>query len=61
LNPRLDPIVADRKPHIVVKNQNDSIISSVFVGMFEDDVRHGTGTIKVPFRITPPYIYFKLF
>ncbi len=61
LSPRLDPIVADRKPHIVVKNQNDSIISSVFVGMFEDDVRHGMGTITVPFRITPPYIYFKLF
>ena len=59
LDSGLVPIVYGRKPHIIIKNQSDPNISSIFIGMFEDDVRYSGGTINVPFRINPPYISFR--
>lgn len=53
-------IVYDRKPRVIIKSQDNANISSTFIGMFDDDIRDNVGTIKVPFRINPPYIFLSL-
>ena len=53
------PIVYEKKP-TVIRNLDVNDISSVFIGMFEDDVRHGTENITVPFRINTPHIFCRL-
>lgn len=59
LNSGIIPIVYDKK-QVIIKNQDNNDISSMFFGMFVDEIRYGSDSIKVPFRINPPYISFRL-
>ncbi|GAH57970.1 unnamed protein product, partial [marine sediment metagenome] len=48
------------KRQVAIENRDNTDISSVFIGMFDDnDVRHETAFISVPFKINPPYISFR--
>ncbi len=48
------------KKLVKIKNLDIDNISSLFVGMFnDDDVRDGPGFFLVPFLINPPYISFE--
>ena len=54
------PIIYERIPRVVMKGQDNTGISSKFIGMFEDEIRYGADIVKVPFQFNPPYIFFSL-
>ena len=53
-------IYAYDKRQVIIKNQDITNISSIFIGMFDmSDVRYEGTSITVPFKINPPYISFR--
>lgn len=48
------------KRQVIIKNQDITDISSIFLGMFNlSEVKHSVDLIIAPFKINPPYISFK--
>jgi len=48
------------KRQVIIRNQDTTDISSIFIGMFNlGEVRNGVDHIIAPFKINPPYISFK--
>jgi len=53
--------ICNKKPGVLIKNQDIANISTVFVGMFDDDnIRESVDmSFVVPFLINPSYISFE--
>ncbi len=59
LNSKSNIYTCDKR-QVIIKNQDTTGISSLFLGMFNlSKVRHSAHLIIAPFKINPPYISFK--
>ncbi len=59
LNSKINIYTWDKR-QVIIRNQDITDISSIFLGMFNlSEVRHSGDLIIAPFKINPPYISFR--